>query len=53
MHCSREELDAMLDEYYRLRGWTEQGVPTKDKLRELGLDSIAEDLWKGGGSETG
>jgi len=52
MHCSREELDAMLDEYYQLRGWTDQGIPTKDKLRELGLDSIADDLWKAVGSET-
>lgn len=27
----------MLAEYYRLRGWTEQGVPTQSKLAELGL----------------
>ncbi len=30
-------LDEMLPEYYRLRGWDEQGVPTKTKLKELGL----------------
>jgi aldehyde:ferredoxin oxidoreductase len=30
-------LDAMLEEYYRLRGWTEQGRPTKEKLAALGL----------------
>jgi aldehyde:ferredoxin oxidoreductase len=27
----------MLDEYYQLRGWTEDGVPTPDKLEELCL----------------
>ena len=32
------ELDAMLDEYYLARGWDkETGLPTADKLRELGL----------------
>lgn len=28
---------AMLDRYYRLRGWDEQGLPTAEKLRELEL----------------
>jgi aldehyde:ferredoxin oxidoreductase len=31
------ELDAMLPEFYRLRGWDENGVPTPEKLAELGL----------------
>ncbi|MCL2337489.1 MAG: aldehyde ferredoxin oxidoreductase family protein [Firmicutes bacterium] len=31
------ELDLMLDEYYAARGWTKDGVPTEDKLKELGL----------------
>jgi len=31
-------LDEMLDEYYRLRGWDTNGIPSPDKLRELGLD---------------
>jgi aldehyde:ferredoxin oxidoreductase len=30
-------LPEMLPEYYRLRGWDENGVPTKEKLAELGL----------------
>lgn len=34
---SREEIDGVLTEYYRLRGWDENGLPTKEKLRELGL----------------
>ncbi len=31
------ELDVMLPEYYSLRGWDEEGVPTPEKLQELGL----------------
>jgi aldehyde:ferredoxin oxidoreductase len=27
----------MLDNYYKLRGWDDQGVPTKEKLRSLSL----------------
>ncbi len=32
------ELEAMLDEYYRARGWdVETGLPEREKLEELGL----------------
>ena len=31
------ELDQMLPEFYRLRGWDENGVPTPAKLASLGL----------------
>jgi aldehyde:ferredoxin oxidoreductase len=31
------ELDKMLPEFYRLRGWDEAGVPTDAKLAELGM----------------
>jgi len=37
MHCPPDELNAMLDEYYRLRGWSSDGVPTPEKLAALGL----------------
>jgi aldehyde:ferredoxin oxidoreductase len=30
----------MLKEYYRTRGWDENGVPTKQKLTDLGLASL-------------
>jgi len=30
-------LDEMLDEYYKVRGWTENGIPTKEVLNRLGL----------------
>jgi aldehyde:ferredoxin oxidoreductase len=33
------DLEPMLDEYYRLRGWDlETGWPTPEKLRELNLE---------------
>ena len=31
------ELDKMLPEYYKLRGWDEKGVPTEEKKEALGL----------------
>lgn len=31
------ELDPMLDAYYRLMGWDENGVPTPERLRQLRL----------------
>jgi aldehyde:ferredoxin oxidoreductase len=34
---SKEVFDQMLDEYYELRGWDENGIPTQAKLSELGL----------------
>ncbi len=30
-------LNEMLDEYYQARGWTVDGLPTQEKLKELGL----------------
>ena len=32
------ELDVLLPEYYSVRGWDEDGIPTEDTLRKLGLD---------------
>ncbi|GIW81835.1 MAG: aldehyde ferredoxin oxidoreductase [Gemmatales bacterium] len=34
------QLDKMLPVYYRVRGWDEEGRPTKEKLAELGLASV-------------
>ncbi|MCZ7382354.1 MAG: aldehyde ferredoxin oxidoreductase family protein [Candidatus Methanoperedens sp.] len=33
----RAEFEKALDEYYSLRGWDENGVPTREKLKELEL----------------
>ena len=38
----------MLDAYYEERGWDiKTGIPTKDKLTELGLEEQAEMLKPG------
>jgi aldehyde:ferredoxin oxidoreductase len=34
----------MLDEYYSLRGWDVNGVPTPERLAALGLEALAADL---------
>jgi aldehyde:ferredoxin oxidoreductase len=39
-----EHMDAFLDKYYELRGWTREGIPSQTRLKELGLDYIARDL---------
>jgi len=33
-----------LDEYYSLRGWTKEGIPDPEKLKELGLDFVLKDM---------
>ena len=40
MHCPPEELGEMLDAYYALRGWDADGVPTRERLTDLGLDAV-------------
>lgn len=41
-----EEIELMLDEYYDTRGWDKNGIPTKEKLVELGLEDVAETTYK-------
>jgi aldehyde:ferredoxin oxidoreductase len=36
----RDAFDTMLTEYYFIRGWSENGIPTQEKLDELGLNKI-------------
>ena len=39
-------MNLMLKEYYDYRGWDLQtGKPTREKLIELGLDNVAEELY--------
>ena len=41
-----ENLPAMLDKYYELRGWDKAtGKPTPEKLKELGLEEYIPDIW--------
>ena len=42
---SKDDLKLMLDEYYAARGWdVNTGVPTKEKLEELGLEYVIDSL---------
>lgn len=36
--------DEFLDKYYSLRGWTKEGIPTEQKLKELGLSFATKDI---------
>jgi aldehyde:ferredoxin oxidoreductase len=44
---NNEEFQLGLDDYYGVRGWTKEGIPTAEKLNELGLQQFA-DMAKGG-----
>ena len=40
------DFEGMLSAYYEARGWDlETGKPSREKLIELGLDNVAQDLW--------
>jgi len=45
---TREMLNSMLDEYYALRGWDREGVPTVETLDKLDLGDVAKQLKKYG-----
>jgi benzoyl-CoA reductase subunit BamB len=38
----------LLDSYYQLKGWNEDGIPTKETLEELGLGYVSEEFHKQG-----
>ena len=38
----------LLDEYYAFKGWTDDGIPTKARLDELGLEYVSEDFIRRG-----
>ena len=37
-----KEMEKFLDRYYELRGWAKNGVPTREKLEDLGLGQIVK-----------
>ncbi|OUJ19289.1 Aldehyde:ferredoxin oxidoreductase [Methanonatronarchaeum thermophilum] len=42
----KQKYTKVLEEYYEIRGWrTKDGVPSKDKLDELGLKEVARDIY--------
>ncbi len=41
----REKFEQMKDEYYEQRGWDKAtGIPTREKLVELGLEDVAAEV---------
>jgi aldehyde:ferredoxin oxidoreductase len=38
----------LLDEYYKFKGWNNQGIPTMESLQELGLSYVSQDFMKRG-----
>jgi aldehyde:ferredoxin oxidoreductase len=43
----RAKFEKMKDEYYEIRGWDkETGIPTREKLVELGLEAAADEVLK-------
>ena len=38
---TRDQFGGMLDEYYDVRGWTKEGIPTADTLQRLGISAYA------------
>jgi len=46
MVIERETLEKMKDAYYNFRGWDPKtGYPTPEKLKELDLEEIIQDIW--------
>jgi len=45
---SHDQVDQLLDEYYKLRGWDENGIPLSGTLERLGLSKEAKEIgsWK-------
>jgi len=41
---TEEEFRLMHKAYFKERGWSSEGIPTKDKLQSLGLDRIADEI---------
>jgi aldehyde:ferredoxin oxidoreductase len=37
---SKEDVEKLLDMYYEQRGWNQNGIPTREKLDQLGLDFV-------------
>lgn len=40
-HISQEDMAALKKDYYSLRGWDEQGRPTQDTLKQVGVQDLS------------
>jgi aldehyde:ferredoxin oxidoreductase len=46
MVIDHKTIELMKDAYYERRGWDRAtGIPTAEKLRELGMETLIADLW--------
>ena len=41
---SKKEMDEFLDEIYHLYGWDKSGIPTTEKMLEIGLEEEAKQM---------
>jgi aldehyde:ferredoxin oxidoreductase len=39
-----EELEYLKDIYYKAKGWTKEGLIPEEKLIELGMEDVAEEI---------
>ncbi|RPJ11972.1 MAG: aldehyde ferredoxin oxidoreductase [Deltaproteobacteria bacterium] len=44
MKVDREKYEQMLSWYYELRGWDQNGIPTRETLENLGLKEVAREI---------
>jgi aldehyde:ferredoxin oxidoreductase len=40
VHIKKDDFEKSLQEYYSIRGWDNKGIPTKQKLEELGIEKL-------------
>lgn len=40
LDCRIPPMDRLLKDYYVCRGWSPEGIPTREKLRDLGLEGV-------------
>ncbi|MCS7112459.1 MAG: aldehyde ferredoxin oxidoreductase family protein [Nitrososphaerota archaeon] len=46
------ELKPMIEEYYKVRGWDDRGIPTREKLKDLSILDIVESRLRSLGVDT-
>jgi aldehyde:ferredoxin oxidoreductase len=51
-YVNQKEFDIGLDDYYEVRGWTKEGIPTIEKLKELDLSDLVPIVKKKIGAQT-
>jgi len=44
LKLSEEAFNKVLEEYYELHGWDSNGIPKKETLAKLGIESIIKEI---------